>query len=108
MMTYIKLFEFEYEALDWSHEEVQRRIDFTVQHSSDTVSEEEYKEIEEYEYYLVRMEEINNTNSQFISQIMSGYKHPRSLPVVVPSQDFTKSVVNMLDKGDIYLTNASH
>ena len=39
---------------------------------------------------------------------MSGYKHPRSLPVIVPSQDFTKSVVNMLDKGDIYLTNASH
>ena len=56
----------------------------------------------------VRMEETNDTNSQFIFQIMSGYKHPRSLPVVVPSQDFTKSVVNMLDKGDIYLTNASH
>ena len=34
----IKFFEFEYEALDWSHEEVQRRIDFTVQHRSDTVS----------------------------------------------------------------------
>ena len=56
----IKFFEFEYEALDWSHEEVQRRIDFTVQHSSDTVSEEEYKQIEEYEYYLVKVERVSN------------------------------------------------
>ena len=56
----IKFFEFEYEALDWSHEEVQRRIDFTVQHRSDTVSEEEYKQIEEYEYYLVKVERVSN------------------------------------------------
>ena len=61
----IKLFEFEYEALDWSHEEVQRRIDFTVQHSADTVSEEEYKQIEEYEYYLVRVEEIQSCDVDF-------------------------------------------
>ena len=61
----VKLFEFEYEALDWSHEEVQRRIDFTVQHSSDTVSEEEYKQIEEYEYHLVRVQEIEACNVDF-------------------------------------------
>jgi hypothetical protein len=61
----VKLFEFEYEALDWSHEEVQRRVDFTVQHSSDAVSEEELKQIEEYEYYLVRIEEIQSCNVNF-------------------------------------------
>jgi len=37
---------------------VQRRVDFTVQHSADTVSEEELKQIEEYEYYLVKFEEV--------------------------------------------------
>ena len=56
----IKYFAFEYEALDWVHEEVDRRINYTVQHSSSTVSEEELKQIEEYEYSLVKMWGLNN------------------------------------------------
>ena len=54
----IKIFESEYEAEEWLNDEVQHRIDYTVQHSPYTISEKEYKEIEEYEYSLVRLEEI--------------------------------------------------
>ena len=54
----VKFFDLHDEMEDWVHEEVQRRIDFTVQHSPFTVSEEEYKEIEEYEWYLVKVEEV--------------------------------------------------
>ena len=54
----IKFFDLHNEAEDWIHEEVQRRVDFTVQHSVDTVSKEELKQIEEYEYYLVKFEEV--------------------------------------------------
>ena len=61
----VKFFELHNDMEDWISEEVQRRVDFTVQHSSDTVSEEEYKQIEEYEYYLVRIEEIKACNVDF-------------------------------------------
>tara|TARA_Y100000004_G_C8644739_1_gene298590 strand:+ start:168 stop:383 length:216 start_codon:yes stop_codon:yes gene_type:complete len=54
----IKTFESEYEAEEWLHNEVQERMDYTVQHSPFTISEKEYQEIEEYEYSLVRIEEI--------------------------------------------------
>ena len=54
----IKIFESEYEAEEWLNDELQHRIDYTVQHSPYTISEEEYQEIEEYEYSLVRIEEI--------------------------------------------------
>jgi len=54
----IKTFDEHYDMEEWINEEVQHRIDYTVQHSPYTISEEEYKEIEEYEYSLVRIEEI--------------------------------------------------
>ena len=54
----VKYFAFHHEMEDWVHEEVQRRVDFTVQHSPYSVSEEELKEIEEYEWYLVKVEEV--------------------------------------------------
>ena len=54
----IKIFESEYEAEEWLNDELQHRIDYTVQHSPYTISEEEYQEIEEYEYSLVRIEKI--------------------------------------------------
>ena len=54
----IKLFESEYEAEEWLHNEVQERIDYIVQHSPFAISEEEYKEIEENEYTLVRIEKL--------------------------------------------------
>jgi len=54
----IKTFDEEYEALEWLENEVQQRMDYTVQHSPFSISEEEYKEIEENEYSLVRIEKI--------------------------------------------------
>ena len=54
----IKIFESEYEAEEWLNDELQHRIDYTVQHSPYTISEEENQEIEEYEYSLVRIEKI--------------------------------------------------
>ena len=54
----VKFFDLHNEMEDWIHDEVQRRVDYTIQHSSNTVSEEEYKQIEEYEYYLVKIKEI--------------------------------------------------
>ena len=54
----IKTFEHEYEAEEWLNDEVQRRMDYVVQHSPYTISEEEYREIEENEYTLVRIEKL--------------------------------------------------
>ena len=52
----IKIFENEHDAEEFLHESVQQRMDFIVQHSQYTISEKEYKEIEEIEYSLVRIE----------------------------------------------------
>ena len=54
----IKTFNEEYEALEWLENEVQERIDYTVQHSPFSISEKEYQEIEENEYTLVRIEKL--------------------------------------------------
>lgn len=53
----IKIFNEEYEALEWVENEVQRRIDYIVQHSPFTISEEEYQQIEESEYSLVQIQQ---------------------------------------------------
>ena len=58
LLPTIKTFETQYEAEEWLNDEVQHRIDYTVQHSPYTISEEEYKEIEEYEYSLVKIEKL--------------------------------------------------
>ena len=62
----IRTFDEEYEALEWLENEVQERIDYTVQHSPFTVSEEEYKEIEEYENSMYKIEEITNNGLKLI------------------------------------------
>ena len=54
----IKTFDEHYEMEEWIHDEVQRRIEFQIEHSPYTISEEEYKEIEENEYSLVRIEKL--------------------------------------------------
>ena len=54
----IKIFEHEYEAEEWLHDEVQERVSYIVQHSPYTISEKEYQEIEEIEYSLVRIEKL--------------------------------------------------
>ena len=54
----IKTFNEHYEMEEWIFDEVQRRMDYVVQHSPYTISEEEYREIEENEYSLVRIEKL--------------------------------------------------
>ena len=54
----VKIFDEEYEALEWLHDEVQRRVDYVVQHSPYTITDEEYQEIEQNEYSLVSLEEV--------------------------------------------------
>ena len=55
----IKYFEFFEDMEDWINEEVQRRVDFTVQHSPYTISEEELEEIEQQERCHKKIEEGN-------------------------------------------------
>ena len=69
----IKTFETEYEAEEWLNDEVQHRIDYTVQHSPYTISEKEYKEIEEYEYSLVRLEKVELINDDLFGETITGY-----------------------------------
>jgi len=54
----VKTFDDFDEMQDWLTEEVQSRLDFYVQHSPYTVSEDDLKGQEEIEYSLVRIEEI--------------------------------------------------
>tara|TARA_R100000988_G_C3863093_1_gene100208 strand:- start:47 stop:328 length:282 start_codon:yes stop_codon:yes gene_type:complete len=68
----IKIFEHEYEAEEWLHNEVQERMDYTVQHSPFSISEEEYKEIEEYEYSLVRLEKVESKKVELINDDLFG------------------------------------
>ena len=68
----IKFFESEYEAEEWLHNEVQERISWTVEHSPYTISEEEYRDIEEYEYSLVRIEKITSNKVELINDDLFG------------------------------------
>ena len=68
----IKTFEHEYEAEEWLANEVQQRIDYTVQHSPYTISEEEYRDIEEYEYSLVRIEKVESKKIELINDDLFG------------------------------------
>jgi len=54
----IKTFEHEYEALEFMNDEIQRRIEYVVEHSPFSISEKEYQEIEENEHTLVRIEKL--------------------------------------------------
>ena len=55
----VKTFDDFYEVEEWIAEELQYRIDYIVQHSPYTISEEEYQEIYEYEYSLIHIEDLN-------------------------------------------------
>ena len=54
----IKTFEHEYEAEEWLHSEVDRRINFTIEHCPYKLSDREIINIEESEYSLVRIEKL--------------------------------------------------
>ena len=43
---------------EWVHDEVQRRIDFCIQHNPFLIDERELNLMTEHEYSLVKIEEI--------------------------------------------------
>jgi len=55
-------FDFWHELEDYLFEEVQRRVDWTVQHSPYQVSEEDLKSFEEIEWTLIQILEGENIN----------------------------------------------
>ena len=54
----IKIFNEFYEMEDWIQEEMQQRMEWIVQHSPYSISEEEYQAIEEEEYTLFQIKEL--------------------------------------------------
>ena len=54
----VKLFDEEYEAEEWLHDEVNRRVNFTVEHCPYKLSDREIINIEESEYSLVKLEKL--------------------------------------------------
>ena len=57
----IKHFEFEFEMSDWIDEEMERRVNETIENSFDSVSDEERQEIEQREWCHVKIEQGNHT-----------------------------------------------
>ena len=54
----IKIFDDHYEMQDWIQEEMQHRMEWIVQHSPYSISEEEYQAIEQEEYTLFQIKEL--------------------------------------------------
>ena len=54
----VKTFDSFDEAQDFVYDEVQHRIDTAVQHSQHFITEEDYKEMEETEHSLCKIEEV--------------------------------------------------
>ena len=51
-------FEEQWEALDFATEEMHRRVQFQVEHSQYSLSEQDVREIEEHETQLIRIDHI--------------------------------------------------
>ena len=51
-------FEEQWEALDFATEEMHRRVQFQVEHSQYSLTEEDVREIEEHETQLIRIEKV--------------------------------------------------
>ena len=56
----IKHFEFEFEMSDWIDEEMERRVNETIENSFDPVSDEERQEIEQREWCHIKIEQGNH------------------------------------------------
>lgn len=54
----VETFETECEAIDWLHEELERRVAFVVEHTPYAIDEETYESIREIEYSLARICEV--------------------------------------------------
>ena len=54
----IEMFNDSNEMFDYIHEEVQRRINWSVEHSPYSLSDKDIKDLEAVEYSLVRIDEL--------------------------------------------------
>ena len=54
----IKMFNDSNEMSDYIHEEVQRRVNWSVEHSPYSLSDKDRKDMEAVEYSLVRIDEL--------------------------------------------------
>lgn len=54
----VMYFDEEWEAVDWLNQAVQSRVDSIVQHSPHMVEEDEFELLNEVEYELARIEQI--------------------------------------------------
>ena len=55
-------FEEQWEALEFASEEMQRRVEFQVQHSTYALSEEDVRAIEEHETQLIRIDSVEEVS----------------------------------------------
>jgi len=62
----IKYFDRFHEVEDYLTEEVERRVQWAVNHSQTSISEEERQELQEIEYSLITIEEIKEVPLEFI------------------------------------------
>ena len=62
----IKYFDLFHEVEDYLTEEVERRVQWAVNHSQTSISEEERQELQEIEYSLITIEEIKKVPLEFI------------------------------------------
>tara|TARA_R100001480_G_scaffold31165_1_gene42276 strand:- start:49 stop:264 length:216 start_codon:yes stop_codon:yes gene_type:complete len=53
-----KIFDFHHEMEDWISKEVNNRVQWTVEHSPYSISENELQGIEQEEYSLITIQEI--------------------------------------------------
>ena len=54
----IKVFDFHHEMEDWITDEVSRRVQFSVDHSSHSINEFELQGLEQDEFSLIKIEEV--------------------------------------------------
>ena len=62
----IEYFDRFHEVEDYLTEEVERRVQWAVNHSQTSISEEERQELQEIEYSLITIEEIKKVPLEFI------------------------------------------
>ncbi len=53
-----KIFDFYYEMEEWISEEVNNRVQWSIDHSPHSISEDELQGIEQEEYSLITIQEI--------------------------------------------------
>jgi len=62
----VKFFDLFNEVEDYLTEEVERRVQWAVEHSQYSISEEERQRLEEFEYSLITIEEIKEVPLEFV------------------------------------------